>query len=82
MGISPLSWSDVRDYCLQYGVQLTGWESEQLILMSGAYAASMQKAKDKNHPAPYGDVSKMDAWREHVSKGTKEAFGKNTQERT
>ncbi|HAD31522.1 MAG: hypothetical protein CL578_22375 [Alteromonadaceae bacterium] len=78
MGITPFTWGDVQSYCQQSGVPLSGWESEQIILMSREYAVMSQKSKQKTYPAPYADESKITSWREVLSKGIKDVFGKIT----
>lgn len=53
MSITPLTWSEVESFVNCSERPLTGWESEQIILMSRDYIVYSHKAKDLGCPSPF-----------------------------
>lgn len=53
MAIAPLTWVEVDSFVNRSAYPLTGWESEQIILMSRAYVNYSHKAKDLGCPSPF-----------------------------
>lgn len=53
MGLTALTWFDVKSFCDQSSYPLTGWESEQIVLMSRAYCRMSHKATKVGFPSPY-----------------------------
>lgn len=53
MGMTALSWSEMDAFCNRSGYPLSGWESEQIILMSRAYCRMSHDAREVGCPAPY-----------------------------
>lgn len=51
--LTPFTWTDVRDFNLQSGYNLDGWQSEQLVKMSRYFCSFFNKAKDVNCTPPY-----------------------------
>lgn len=47
------TWSEIESFSNQSGYKLNGWESEQMLLMSRAYANMSSKASELNCPSPY-----------------------------
>lgn len=68
MGSVSLSWTDVHAYSAASGYRLSGWECEQLIVMSRAYLdVNKQATEDKSYPAPYSrelTIDEQRQWRE------------------
>ena len=60
MNITALDWSDVESFCNQSGYGLSGWESEQVVLMSRAYCHMSHQAKEFGFPAPYNQAASDD----------------------
>lgn len=71
MGITALTWLEVNSFSTCSGYPLTGWESEQIILMSRAYVNYSHKAKEANCPSPFNlaanDDDAMEANRKIVN---------------
>lgn len=57
MGATSLNWSDVESFCNQSAYILTGWQSEQVVLMSRAYCGMLHEARKITCPAPYNLAS-------------------------
>lgn len=53
MGVSAFSWSEIQSYSQQSGMELTGWESQQLVSMSREYSVWIHKAKDPKIESPW-----------------------------
>lgn len=53
MGINALTWAEIDSFVNRSGYPLTGWESEQIILMSRAYVNYSHKAKELSCPSPF-----------------------------
>lgn len=66
--LTPLNWTDIKNFCEQSGFDLNGWQSEQVINMSRAFCFFYHKAKDTNCPPPYFNKSGLIKNREIVAK--------------
>lgn len=55
MSLTPLTWVELDAFCKCSAYSLTGWESEQIILMSRDYIGMRDKAKEVNCPCPLID---------------------------
>jgi len=53
MGVSAISWSELRNYCELTGTELSPWEAEQVMMMSRAYTASLRRSDDPLMPPPF-----------------------------
>lgn len=53
MGITPISWMELKAFNDLSGYELTGWESEQIIEMSRTFCYMNNKAQKLGCPAPY-----------------------------
>lgn len=82
MGCVPLSWAEIKAFSEQAAYPLTGWESEQLILMSRSYCSMAHKGTELGCPAPYqegiSDEEVEQSMRDKVTKQW-EAFGSKLQ---
>lgn len=71
MGRYTLTWSEIDAFSTCSGYPLTGWESEQIILMSRAYVNYSHKAKELSCPSPFNlaasDDDAMEANRKIVN---------------
>lgn len=72
MGSIPFTWSEIKSFSDQSGYKLSGWESEQIILMSRSYCYMATKAKELGCPPPYqegvSDEEEVQKMRDRVSK--------------
>jgi hypothetical protein len=57
-GLTKLSWTEVRNFSLQSGYSLTGWESEVLINMSQSFCGSYAESSKLHTPPPFSTYSK------------------------
>jgi hypothetical protein len=53
MGLTPLSWLEIKAFIDVNELDITLWERELLKRMSEAYCAEYHKASDPKRPAPY-----------------------------
>lgn len=57
-GYFPVTWQEVESYSRMSGVDLTPWESRQVINMSRVFCSTKAEAtRDPNMPPPYMDDS-------------------------
>lgn len=72
MGATPLTWSEINSFVNCSGYKLSGWEAEQLIMMSRDYCGYLDKAKKFHCPPPYqegiSDEEAVEAMRERVAR--------------
>lgn len=70
MGMSCLTWQEVHSFSVLSGYDLTGWEAEQIIMMSREYLQSRNAAEnDVGYPAPYAPEN----WREDALEARRKA---------
>lgn len=75
MGFVPLTWSEVAAYSNQSAVELSGWESAQIVEMSRAYTSTLAQAnEDYRMPAPYSREMSDDEWIEWQDYSNKRAL--------
>lgn len=71
MGQATLTWAEVEAFSGQSGYTLSGWESEQIILMSRSYCSMSIKAKELSCLPPYqegiSDEEALQAARDRVA---------------
>jgi hypothetical protein len=53
MGLFNLTWNELSAYCNLSRVNLTAWESQQVINMSREYCSWVNKGKDPNCGSPW-----------------------------
>jgi hypothetical protein len=53
MGLTPLSWLEIKAFIDVNEIDITLWERELLKRMSEAYCAEYSRASDPKRPAPY-----------------------------
>ena len=58
MSLSALSFSELDAYCRRMKVDLTAWESINIISMSREYCSWLNKGKEKTCASPWNDRSK------------------------
>ena len=56
MGATPITWAELDAFLSRSGYSLTGWDCEQLIMMSRTYCSFLHEAKELNCPAPYQEL--------------------------
>ncbi len=59
MGLTRLSWQEIESYSRLSGVDLTPWESEQVINMSREYCLWKQKGAKQDCQAPWIDEKNL-----------------------
>jgi hypothetical protein len=57
MSIAALTWSDVKSFCDQSAYRLSGWQSEQVVLMSRDYCSMAHQAKKLDCLSPYNEAA-------------------------
>lgn len=63
MGVSSLTWQEVESFSRLSSYYLSGWEAEQVVMMSRDYLQSKHAAEtDVGYPAPYAPEN----WREEA----------------
>lgn len=55
MGLSPISWEELRAYQWQLGIQLTPWEARTIVQVSKDYISESRRAEKADCPAPWVD---------------------------
>jgi hypothetical protein len=75
MGLSPVSYSEIRDYSEITNTHLTPWDAHMLRHLSRVYVGQYNLSKEINTPAPYEEAMSLDEKRKAVVAGFK-AFGK------
>lgn len=53
MGLSPISWTELRNYCLLNNLDFSPWEVEQIMMMSRSYSNMLRKAEEVGTPPPF-----------------------------
>lgn len=53
MGLVNLPYSEIDAWCRRVRINLTGWQSETLYLMSRAYIGQLHEAKSRDCEPPY-----------------------------
>lgn len=61
MGMTPFTWVDVDAFCNVSGYRLSGWQAEQVVLMSRAYCRMAHEARKLSCPAPYNQAASDEA---------------------
>lgn len=52
-GLTPLTWTDLLSWSKLTNVELTSWESKQLMDLSRSFTSYFSKYDDKEIPAPH-----------------------------
>lgn len=52
-GACPISWTEINSYSEASRNDYTGWEKEQIRIMSEQYCSWLQKGKDINQNSPH-----------------------------
>lgn len=58
MGLGPLSWSDVEAWARLTGVQCSGRDAADLVVLSGDYAWALSQASEKDCPPFWLDLER------------------------
>lgn len=53
MGLTPITFTELINFSLSLNLNLTPWESQQLIIMSREYCGMINAAKKLDCPCPW-----------------------------
>lgn len=67
MGITPLSWQEIRAWRLENELSVSLWEVQAIRMLSSEYCAEYYAASDVNRQPPYQDMLDEDFDRTAVS---------------
>lgn len=75
MGLVNLPYSEIDAWCKRVKIELTGWQSETLYMMSRAYVGQLLEAKNRDCEPPYSSISrKKKSHSENLGDGILKAF--------
>lgn len=74
MGFMAIEWQEIDAWCRRKKLNLTGWESETIFMLSSAYVSQSAISKQKASLPPYSSTAEAEDKKENVSKGILKAF--------
>lgn len=77
MGFVAIDWQEIDAWCRRKKIQLTGWESETIFMLSSAYVFQSSQSRDKNSAPPYSvrsSSSDTEGEKKDLTKGILKVF--------
>jgi hypothetical protein len=74
MGFCAIDWQEIDAWCRRKKLNLTGWESETIFMLSSAYVSQSAISKQKSALPPYSSNTEAQGDKESIGKSILKAF--------